>query len=429
MLRRVLALVAAVVAGAWVIMATFSPDHTVGGLLDLIKGDATPAPADTTPSEPTTGRPAALVAIDLQSGQARWQVPIPDPGDQLPTVLMPGDATVIAVSAAPEVGAVAVNVSDGSRAWQTTLGEDSLVDAGQADGAVVLAMGNGDTWRIQGLNPSNGKKVWDAKSTSAFAPMIDGNEVVYVDGGDVHVKQASDGAEVSVVQNATSGPTFLVDPDHVYLTGPDFGVKAIAISDAASSWTQRLVQAGNLAVGPGYLVAWNPTQVDGKAATRITAVEAVSGSVMWQRTISGQADVRPSDAGLFVLVSKTTFSLDVFTGKNLWKYPGDATVLASTASGALIPRGKGVSLIDPETGKPAWTVNGLPKAPTQVVVSDATILAASDGAISAIDPTTGTITWTTKFDQTLVGNVVVIDGTVIFAARSAPVVSATTSAG
>jgi outer membrane protein assembly factor BamB len=418
MLRRVLALLAAVVAGAWVIIATFSPDHTVGGLFDLIKGDGTTATADTTPFAGAAGLPAALVAIDLQTGQARWQIPIPDPGDRTDTVLMPGDSTVIAASAAPEVGAIAVNIGDGSRAWQTTLGADTLVAAGLVDGSIVLGTGNGDTWRVQGLNPSNGKKAWNAKSTSVFAPTIEGDNVVYVDGGDVHVVAGADGKQVSLAEETATGPTFLVDPDHVYLTGPDFGVKAIAITDGAFSWTQRLVQTENLVVGPGYLVAWSPTRSAGAAATELTAIESVSGSFLWRRTMVGEIRVKATDGGLLAMAPKTTFSLDVFTGENLWKYAGDATILATTPDGLVIPRGKGVALIDARNGKPVWTVKGLPKAPTQVVVQDATFLAVSDAAISAIDSATGTVVWTTKFDQPLVGNVIVVDGTVVFATRA-----------
>src|SRR5699024_4267079 len=101
-----------------------------------------------------------LSALDLATGQIRWQVPTGS--DQRGTPALSEDGSTVYVTTGRNATLLAIDAEDGTTRWTYDL-EQEVPTYGTptiVDGIVYVATGNGDTGSVHAVDASTGERVW-----------------------------------------------------------------------------------------------------------------------------------------------------------------------------------------------------------------------------------------------------------------------------
>jgi outer membrane protein assembly factor BamB len=264
-----------------------------GGLVYLAT-EATPA------SDPASGSATVhLFAIDARTGNEQWRADLESP--------LGGPVAVSAgLVLLPAGDVVALDALTGEERWRRVVGEGA--EALTADDTTVVARSPG---ALVGLDPATGAERWTVATTGATSvtPVISAGTLVVGDGdGAVVGRDPDDGAEswrlagVAVVQPPVAAGQVVV------LATTD-GVVALDSGSGEQRWQAGLDGADQ---DDGVRVATDGAAVAATSAGRLTLFDALTGEVLGQADLAGEARATPAVAGgqAYVAEGQTVAAFD-----------------------------------------------------------------------------------------------------------------------
>ncbi len=251
-------------------------------------------------SDPATGSSVAhLFSVDARTGDEQWRADLGAP--------LTGPVAVAAgLVLAPVGDVVALDARTGEERWRTSVGSGTEVLAADTD-MVVARTATG----LVALDPVTGAERWSVAGTGStpVTPVMSAGTLVVGDGdGAVVGRDPDDGAErwripgVALVQSpVAAGPV-------VVLATTD-GVVTLDGASGERRWQVGLEGAGD---DGGVRVATDGAEVAATAAGRLTLFDAVTGEVLGQADLAGEARATPAVAAgrVYVAEGRTVDAFD-----------------------------------------------------------------------------------------------------------------------
>ncbi|MFJ3218162.1 PQQ-binding-like beta-propeller repeat protein [Kitasatospora sp. NPDC086801] len=219
---------------------------------------------------------------------------------------------------------------------------------------------------VHALDAATGAVRWAAPAPEAFlsgamdGPTISGDVFVNYDSR-VHSYDAATGAARWSSPLEVYGVPAVVG-DTVYLAALTGGISALDAKSGERRWEQPAV--GKLTEQPAVHQDVLYTAASGAGSSSVSALEAATGRVLWQRDDLGHCGVRPTsvaDGTLCLLGNDRVVAVDAATGRSRW-----------TSS---VPAGLGAGMS------------------TMAVADGRVYVALNDGRLHALDLATGGLQW------------------------------------
>ncbi|MFS8198922.1 protein kinase domain-containing protein (plasmid) [Streptomyces sp. CWNU-52B] len=411
-------------------------------------GSAPRIPAQRRPPEEThlTGRPPrepADTPADASAGPAgEAPVAVARARRRLRAGLLVGVALVLTVTGAlslQELTSSGTPAADSAKAgpedfrpWSTSL--DGAAAAGARDTPPVCTSGGGALYcsapgiRAARLDPANGRVMWSYKSEGATDAAGTGGGAVgsgagsaetkappAVSGGLLHV---TSGDRLEALDPRSGEPRWDVDvsayaavvhgADTTLLVGQHGAVRALGSATGKERWSERIGGVGTQWIGgpAGSGVFYAVTPSDDGTSTRVSAVSAERGAVLWTRSAAGNLSPFSAPAGALYLLSTNGAQLvDAVvrfdSGKRTARRVSLPTPLdrasAAQSGGVVYLSDVGGSLVAVDTGRGGpgselWRLETSVSRPSRPVVSlagDQVYLTAPDGRLLATDARNG----------------------------------------
>lgn len=357
------------------------------GLYDAVAFDgtlyqSTDRPTEDQPVDGGVTSTSFLRAVDIATGDVRWELPGLTIGPPVATA----DSVYVAIqldnSASPSL--VALNAATGEVRWQVDLGAADANNANApilVEGTVYVTASDGS---IEAVDAASGAVRW---SSDAAKPPADQPDAL------------------KMLQAPSRAGQLAYRDGQLYVVARDGAVAALSPADGALAWrfdTRAQLQTGVdpmsiLAADGGVIVGANTMPVSGNhAVTKLVRLDAKSGAIAWVKTVDEFVWwLGLSDGTLIVADSSAVSAYDAATGDRiaratvdvaegegaapfalaggtLWAATADGTIATYDAS-SLVP-----SSITLETG---GTLRGplLVMSDAVVVSSDEAILVVSGG--------------------------------------------------
>ncbi|WP_254523362.1 PQQ-binding-like beta-propeller repeat protein [Natrinema caseinilyticum] len=225
-------------------------------------------------------------------------------------------------------------------------------------------------------------------------------------------KAAGPEQSVTIAWTYESEGSFAVVDETVYLVAADGRVHAIDATDGSPEWKQKISSGDSeRAVGSPAVTADTVYVCGDRASPTLTALDAASGDVRWQKSDLGyETNQAPivANGSVFLVVDKVLRALDADTGEKQWDFkPNPVTVDGDEYSGVLGRR--------------------------PVAVVDETVFAVSNKRLFARNAETGDERWTDSFAENWATNgfsgLPIADGGVVAATKADTVVLFDTKTG
>lgn len=351
------------------------------------------------------------------------------------------------------VAALLILVASGCGSVSVPEGWAAPLTAGEH---LLIGNGNGSVSAFRRDNLTN--PVWtfpaDVKKDSGWFSFLGGSKgelatlkglyatpvIAKVDGRDRVILAAYSGEIIAIDlltgQRSEGWPQSINVGGHVVAT-PAFDGKQLFIATQAGTVRTVNVATGELStkilVQSDERIWSSPILHDGTLyvadlARHIRAVDATSGEVRWERTLSGAAAGDITLAGDLLLVptlGNRLLALSRADGAERWKFTADNwlwarplatsdTVYLASASGA------GYAL-DLATGTQRWKFDGVQSETraTPVLLADTLVLATDNGTILGLDPATGKERWQQHpaGNPRLLADPLVIESTILYTSK------------
>ncbi|HYF12481.1 MAG TPA: PQQ-binding-like beta-propeller repeat protein, partial [Actinomycetota bacterium] len=314
----------------------------------------------------TLGR-EAVYAVDVASGDVRWEVP--RDGPFLASPALTGDGTTLLFVDGPEAGA---GTRDG--ATPTPTASPSPDDAAISSGTALVALDvvDGDErWRAD--LPADSRSGVTVEGTTAFVAGVDGS-ITAIDVGNGSATWSDDvGGPIEVPLTVADATVVAVVRD---VGAREVTIVARSATDGSQTFaplTSRIgsTAASSAAVVGGAIVVGMPDRL-------VHAISADGGTELW-----------------------TSLALSVFSPASSAAFAGD-TVYVADVSG-------GLYALDRASGERAWAFqfNDLVVRSAPVRVGGHVLVGLATGRLVAVDAETGHLVWSGRGGPGLVGTIAV----------------------
>lgn len=246
----------------------------------------------------------AMVAIDGETGQERWRMPLRFAGPSSPVV--DGDFVYVATQ---EGHVSAFAAETGEEVWHYR--NDNLLFASPAlaSGRLVIA---DETGVVTAISADQGRKVWQAKlGAEIFATPAIVNGVVYVSTMEPQFVALDLGSGKEAWRRPIGGPSSpAIANGTIYVGGNDQAIRAITSDGGKDLWTSPLgypIESSAIISGDALFIASGPS---------VTALNAEDGQTLWTYVtgdtvtadlsiISGMVLASGHDGYIYALASET----------------------------------------------------------------------------------------------------------------------------
>ncbi|QDO88252.1 S8 family serine peptidase [Ornithinimicrobium ciconiae] len=340
-----------------------------------------------------TGR---LTAVDLATGQTRWQVPTG--GGQRATPAISPDGTTVYVTTGNSATMLALSAADGSTTWSYSFDGDvpTYATPTVVDGTVYVAAGSGDAGSVHAVDAATGERVWRTPIGGGvfFGPSVaDGVAVAASTGTGTVVGLDTTTGELLWQRSDTISITLpAIDAGKVYLgtTNPEFTngtLLALDLQTGAQLWQ---AEGHGDSQGSSPVLYGDLVILGSHTAGAVSAYDATSGELVWNHFVGSAvtSSVAVTTSGVVLGASQNwgVYALDATSGELLWEDQMPAPVLASTAvsdDAALFLSRDGTLAAYRSSGVITGTVTG-PDGPVEATVE----LVGTDHETTT-DPATG----------------------------------------
>lgn len=350
----------------------------------------------------STIAPPALFAIDLATGEIRWQEEMSGLGEMGTPAVSGGTLYVgiseVDVTATPVAGQstdpgsdpgylIALDAATGAERWRASIGSAGYQSPAVLDGVVYIGSAGG---RVHAIDAGSGDERWVFSApnpgetlTSASVAAADGLVFFATNRGLLYALDATNGQERWHNTVGGESPTTPVVAEGVVYVGADQATDTIE-PDAVSGMGAFL--------NPPY-----PSSGD----FLLYAFDTADGSQRWSADLgTAVKGVEPSPAvigGTLVIAGvgagwREVRALDSADGSERWRFVADQTINAAptVADGTVIADSFGgrVYALALDTGHPVWSVEtGGPIVTSAYLADGAVVVGSGDGNLYAIGGT------------------------------------------
>lgn len=273
-----------------------------------------------------------LTAVDLETGDPRWQARLPGQAGAGPALA--GSRAVVGTRSG---SVVAYDVESGSELWRSRTGGAVVSTPTAADGAVLVGSRDGFLYK---LDPSDGQEIWRRQLDIIHAsPLVIDDEIWVPSRGDrVWVLSTDDG---QVLDSIPTADWVVADPvagsDQVLLAACDGTVASVHGPSRARLWSYATT--GEIWYRPAIL---GSRYLFGSADHHVYAIDVTTGEEVWRRRTQGPVLSSVASWRDLVLVGshdRSLHALDQRNGELQWRLVTTGAVGSPVVHGDLLAVG------------------------------------------------------------------------------------------
>lgn len=235
----------------------------------------------------------------------------------------------------PNKELTALNANTGEKLWRTKLATAPLSGPTVSDGIVVVS---GKKNQLYAVNAENGKLLWNIATPNQVlsAPsVIPGTVLTKTVNGDLNAYSSANGAplwqyfESVPVLELAGGSSPVVDQQKVLVGYADGKLAAFSLSNGTLLWERLMAQPqGSSPVSQMVDIAADPIVSQNVVYAvnyqgNLSAVDALSGQLIWQKSFSSYTSMALANNTLFVTdTDGNVFALNKANGNVLWEQAG-----------------------------------------------------------------------------------------------------------
>jgi outer membrane protein assembly factor BamB len=269
-----------------------------------------------------TGKRGDLFAVDVQSGDLRWQAHLGDYVSKS-TPAIAGNTVVVAGGYA----LFAFNAATGEQLWKLPV-QYAAQSSPTIDGSVAYVASQ--TGRVYAVDIASGAQIWsyNAEAVIFSAPAVSGPYLyVGTDSGVVHALRIDRGTAVWKTQvggNIFASPAVI--DGKVIVEGRGQAVVALSADEGTEVWRYGISGQSSVAISDGLVIA-------GSDDGGIHAIDLATGQPAWLFPTGSPVLSSPVIVGstIFAASGLNLYAINLTDGAGLWRFSTTDTIEASPA--------------------------------------------------------------------------------------------------